>query len=330
MLVNQLRQRSAPTTLKVASTEEEAEAILQSQQRRDEALEDSQPRPQRAIEKASFKLSGARLAGLTQATAYWIIRSRTAPPPRSTTTTAIAAIREHLRAIPNAEADEAGIWLGLRLRDIRKSITDFLWKGIHGAHRVGKFWTKVPGHEERAMCPTCDTLESLNHILLECHATGQARVWALARSTWERKTLTWEQPVLNDILAIGPRSRTVTIDHRTPGHIARLWRILISESAYLIWKMRCERVIEYGEIRGWQHTADSVTTRWLAAMNSRLRQDQIGTSSRYGRLALKKNIVLSTWRGTIKDERELPADWTRVRKVLVGIDPRIADQLDPG
>ncbi|KAH9833136.1 uncharacterized protein C8Q71DRAFT_725813 [Rhodofomes roseus] len=38
-------------------------------------------------------------------------------------------------------------------------------------------------------------------------------------------------------------------------------------------------------------------------------------------LALKKDTVLGTWRGTLADEHALPDDWTGVNRVLVGIAP---------
>ena len=35
--------------------------------------------------------------------------------------------------------------------------------------------------------------------------------------------------------------------------------------------------------------------------------------------SLRKKIVLGTWQGVIKNERDLPDDWTRGAGVLVGI-----------
>ena len=75
----------------------------------------------------------------------------------------------------------------LRHRDIRRPVTDFLWRTMHGALRVGSFWTKIPGHEDRAVCAHCDELESIDHILFHCKAEGQATVWRAAKDLWARK-----------------------------------------------------------------------------------------------------------------------------------------------
>ncbi|EPS99146.1 hypothetical protein FOMPIDRAFT_1125028 [Fomitopsis schrenkii] len=319
-LVNQLRQRCAPTTFKVASTGEEGRQVLQARKRRDEAILAGELRTIHPVAKTAFKLSGAKLACLTQSTAYQSIRARAAPPPRNTTVIIMAGIRTHLDSTPGEETEEADIWRGIRHRDIRRNVSDFLWKGIHGAHRVGTFWTKIPKYEDRATCPVCDDLESMEHILLRCRAVGPDLIWSLVQDLWEKKGLTWEHLGINDVWAIGPRSQSIAGAAKTPKCVARLWRILISESAHLIWKLRCDRVIANGDADGWQHTSESVSAQWEAAVNARLRQDAAGTSRKYGRLALKKDLVLATWRGTLKDERTLPDDWTKVHRVLVGIE----------
>ncbi|EPS94647.1 hypothetical protein FOMPIDRAFT_1079638, partial [Fomitopsis schrenkii] len=308
-LVNQLRQRCAPTTFRKAASEEEKEIITISKKARDDALHNGPPTVLQPIEKKAFKLSGAKLSCMTQALAYKGIRERAAPPPRMATTIMIDTIQEHLRAIPDADWDESDIWRGIKNKDLRRPVTDFLWKGIHEAHRIGKFWMKIPGHEDRARCTHCHEQDSLGHILLECSATGQASVWKLARAAWRRKEIDWIPLHLLDILAIGPRSRALVLGKPTPGHLSRFWRILVSESAHLVWKLRCERVIGHSDDNRWQHTEASVTTRWTGAINARLRQDVMGTSNKYGRLSLKKGQVLRTWQHTLENEDRLPADW---------------------
>ncbi|EPS95585.1 hypothetical protein FOMPIDRAFT_48592 [Fomitopsis schrenkii] len=198
-LVNQLRQRTAPTTFKKAKSEKERADIDEARAERDETLRDGPPRMLQPVEKAAFKLTGARLNCLTQALAYKGIRELTAPPPRSLTNVTVNAIRQHLRSIPNADEEEADIWEGIRHRDIRKSVTDFLWKGIHNAHRIGKFWTKIPGYEDRATCQHCHERDSLNHILIDCSAPGSSRVWDMAKATWEKKGEIWTHPSIEDI-----------------------------------------------------------------------------------------------------------------------------------
>ncbi|EPS93460.1 hypothetical protein FOMPIDRAFT_8415, partial [Fomitopsis schrenkii] len=307
-LVNQLRQRSAPTTF----SEDELASIRTSREARRDALRNGSLQLLQPIERAAFRLSGAKLGALTQATAYKGIRELTAPPPRTSTTTTIAAIRGHLHNIPDAEDEEHDIWKGIRLQDIRWTVTDFLWKGIHEAHRIGKFWLKIPGHEDRALCTRCHKRDSLDHILLHCSETGQETIWTLAKAAWERKGVDWTPIRLHDILAIGPRSRALVRDKPTPGHLARFWRILVSESAHLVWRLRCERVVGHAGDENWRHSEESVATRWFAAMNTRLRQDATGTNSKYGRIHQENpsGLVLHTWQHVLGNEKALPADWT--------------------
>jgi ribonuclease HI len=53
-----------------------------------------------------------------------------------------------------------------------------------------------------------------------------------------------------------------------------------------------------------------------------LKRDWILTDKvKFGTLALKKQLVLNTWSGLLKDEDSLPDDWTKIEGVLVGIWP---------
>src|SRR6201996_7737815 len=98
---------------------------------------------------------------------------------------------------------------------------------------------------------------------------------------------------------------------------ARLYRILVTETAHLIWKIRCQRVIEENNI---PKSQTEIHNRWTAAINERLQLDCLLADPKLGSRALKKEIVLKTWKGLLKDEDRLLSDWTRRSKgVLVGI-----------
>ena len=102
-------------------------------------------------------------------------------------------------------------------------------------------------------------------------------------------------------------------------------RILLSESVYLIWCLRCTRVIEHEDDHQWRPSATAVSSAWVRAMNKRLRQDAAATHPRMGRLAINASLVRNTWKAVVQmqgDNREM--DWVRnIHRVLVGIDPRI-------
>ncbi|PBK61109.1 hypothetical protein ARMSODRAFT_840617, partial [Armillaria solidipes] len=58
-------------------------------------------------------------------------------------------------------------------------------------------------------------------------------------------------------------------------------------------------------------------------INQRLTIDRVLVNKhRYGSRVLKKAVVLSTWRGTLLNEKALPAkDWLDQNGVLVGMVP---------
>ncbi|KAJ7933193.1 hypothetical protein B0H13DRAFT_1592627, partial [Mycena leptocephala] len=93
-------------------------------------------------------------------------------------------------------------------------------------------------------------------------------------------------------------------------------KIIISESAYLIWKIRCERVISRKSV----HDLSEIHNRWVTCMNNRLKIDRLLTdTSRYGRRALNIKTVLRTWDGVLMDNKNLPDNWIWQSGVLVGI-----------
>ena len=95
-----------------------------------------------------------------------------------------------------------------------------------------------------------------------------------------------------------------------------LFRILISESAHLIWRIRNERVIQGKP----EASPQEVHFRWLKAINNRLKIDCVLTNGvKYGKKAIDKSLVLRTWKKTLKNEEILPKDWTRETGVLVGV-----------
>lgn len=99
---------------------------------------------------------------------------------------------------------------------------------------------------------------------------------------------------------------------------ARLYRILISESSYLIWKLWCERVIKHDDPENDWHPAQEVKKRWLYTINMRLKLDQAMTSVRFHKKALKRKMVLETWRPVLNNANDLPKDWIGRPGVLVG------------
>ncbi|KAJ7691460.1 hypothetical protein B0H17DRAFT_935053, partial [Mycena rosella] len=109
------------------------------------------------------------------------------------------------------------------------------------------------------------------------------------------------------------RNESEKIDHGAQ----RLYRILMSESAYSIWLLRNDRVINRD---GEPATKEEITNKWKFAVNQRLQMDKLlANGPRKGKHpALAPKLVLVTWSNTLDDEKSLPADWLKEPRVLVG------------
>ncbi|PCH33462.1 hypothetical protein WOLCODRAFT_62648, partial [Wolfiporia cocos MD-104 SS10] len=101
-----------------------------------------------------------------------------------------------------------------------------------------------------------------------------------------------------------------------------LYRIVVSESAHLIWTLQCAHRIEHLDDPVHYPSHAEISHRWLRAMNTRLHLDQELTRLKFSRRALSRSLVLDTWTGTLRDQRGLPHNWLSCREVLVGIDAR--------
>ncbi|KAG2080978.1 hypothetical protein BD769DRAFT_1734654, partial [Suillus cothurnatus] len=95
---------------------------------------------------------------------------------------------------------------------------------------------------------------------------------------------------------------------------SRLLRILISESAYLIWTVRCERVI-----RESTHNEDTVRRRWANVIDKRLQLDR-ALASKIRRDSKTELKVRNTWSEVLHNQiQHSPNNWVTNLEVLVGI-----------
>lgn len=94
------------------------------------------------------------------------------------------------------------------------------------------------------------------------------------------------------------------------------WTILAVETAYMIWKLRCERTIQQG---GTRFTVNEVTHRWRANMEGRMQMDRRLAARGKRGSTLQQHEVESIWKPLLASPEELPRDWVRDVGVLVGI-----------
>jgi ribonuclease HI len=156
----------------------------------------------------------------------------------------------------------------------------------------------------------------MEHILTQCDEVGQEFVWSLVYDLWKQKTgVGLAKPLVGDIMACGLIKKGNT-PGKTDAGITRLYKIVISESAHLIWRLRNERVINGKD----PPTRTEIRNRWEHCLNIRISVDCLLTNkSKYGTKAVKKSLVIKTWNKILQNEDRLPADWTREDGVLVGI-----------
>ena len=263
-----------------------------------------------------FDVQGAKLATLTQAIAYRGIRERAKKLERKTTQLNLEKIKGDLKDITGEEETNAAIWHNVRMNPIRLRIQQFFFKTIHGTHKIGRYWLNIEGYSQRATCRNCEDDESMNHILTECtHPTTQ-RIWALAKETWPHGEETWPEITLGTILGCATlqiRTHTVEENRHNRPNVAeprpnagatRLIKILISEAAYLIWIMRCERAI-----RGNEHTERETRAAWRKTLNRRLSEDTT-TASRVRRRPDYIKLVKNTWEQSLqKLHGSIPENW---------------------
>ncbi|KAJ7610555.1 hypothetical protein DFH06DRAFT_1246080 [Mycena polygramma] len=201
------------------------------------------------------------------------------------------------------------MWGSLKNKDISRNIRFFMWMLIHDGYKVGHHWLHITGFEHQGRCSSCGVTESMKHILTQCQEPGQEQVWSLASELWKLKTGHTMQPAMGDIMACGAAEKSGT-------GASRLFRIVVSESAHLIWKLRNERVI------GNKGTASTreIHNRWCKSINNRLALDcALTNKAKYGKKSLRKDIVRKTWCKILRNEDRLPEDWTRETEVLVGV-----------
>ncbi|KAG2106486.1 RnaseH-domain-containing protein [Suillus cothurnatus] len=223
----------------------------------------------------------------------------------------------------NLETDET-IWRGCRNKDLSKNTQMFIYKALNNAYCIGEYWENVPGYEHQAKCSQCPgEIESLEHIIIQCKNPVRRTIWQLAKDTWPMKHGPWPEQHISLVLGCGTislpnktqsRNTNVKKDTLLKKGASCLLRILISESAYLIWTIRCERVIHEST-----HNEDAVRQRWANTIDKRLQLDRV-LASKIRRDSKTELKVRNMWSKVLHNQiQHSPNNWVTNLEVLVGI-----------
>ena len=318
-LIGILRNRCAPTYFELGKSEQQKGIFKEARKIGREKRRDGHTVLIHPIAPQNFVLSGMRLSCITQSNAYKGIINLKKHAPRQSMTRNMQQIKTKIREEGIRIPHENQVWAHIRHSDIQLRISDFLWKLIQGALKIGSYWDNIPGYEDRMMCTPCICTESAEHIFLHCNAPGQNQLWSLAKKTWEHTGCTWPNLSVESLILCATRSWKAPFCSQDPRGLTRLWRIIISETMHLIWIIRCERVIKHENDPQKFHTTKELTARWVKRINNRIAIDKAMTKPRPPLSNLQPELVKSTWQTIIDVPEEHKSDWHKKSWVLVGI-----------
>ena len=146
-----------------------------------------------------------------------------------------------------------------------------------------------------------------------------------SHSTWGRANQLWRRrhdedlPLSEGAILGGGLANFRRADGKPDTAKNRLYRILITESAHLIWVLRCERRIANQDNPLSYHTEEAVGNRWYKKMNEQMQIDCLLTNKfLYENKAMKTQKVYHTWAKCSTNTEDLHREWCKHPGVLVG------------
>ncbi|TFK95021.1 ribonuclease H-like protein [Polyporus arcularius HHB13444] len=269
----------------------------------------------------AYVVTGAKLQSMTQKLAYHAVKARkdSRVKPRPRTEANMDRLISGIQAAFGIILPEASIWLSFRSRHVSRQASQFLWMATHDGYMIGSQWLRPNMSDElrgRALCAICGECETMSHIILECNAVGQETIWKLVQEIWSHTKAEWKPPSWGSILG-SACAVFKTAEGGRRSATENLWCILCTEAAHLVWKLRCERVIQN---EGVNFSESEVTNRLYAALQSRLELDRrTAAIAKGGKKALKPQEVEQIWLPILEKSELLPPKWVVNNGVLVGI-----------
>ncbi|SRR5258708_23118660 len=128
--------------------------------------------------------------------------------------------------------------------EVSTNVRKFMWKLLHDTHKCRSYWFKIANLSERGMCIKCTTPETMQHIIFNCEANQCKMVMEHCTCNLCQENIDW--PLGLDITTI--MSLPLINIRLERGKVCtgatRLIRTIISECTFLMWKLRCKRLLD--------------------------------------------------------------------------------------
>ncbi|EIN10798.1 hypothetical protein PUNSTDRAFT_30468, partial [Punctularia strigosozonata HHB-11173 SS5] len=140
----------------------------------------------------TLRVTGAKLSKITQKLAYQAIREIKMKTyrVRDRAMRNVNLVRDAIESHFDRSPSTGRIWKSIQNKDLARETRYFLWMAMHDAYMLGDKWLRpsCPAElRERSVCAHCDKIETMDHILTECQASGQEEIWDLTKNLWRKK-----------------------------------------------------------------------------------------------------------------------------------------------
>ena len=151
----------------------------------------------------SRRKTGAILAHLEQRDLYRMLHNKRKMPTRTGSNKNVANIQECTKEIFRVRPTAVKVWTVTKHKDLTRKTWDFLWKSTQSAYKIGSYWTRIEGYQDRGICPLCNKVEDMEHILTKCTAETHREAWRLANEMWAKRHQLELPSTLGGILGYG-------------------------------------------------------------------------------------------------------------------------------
>ncbi|KAJ7585964.1 hypothetical protein C8J56DRAFT_891828 [Mycena floridula] len=188
---------------------------------------------------------------------------------RKTTAKNLKTIKQAITATNGSPPTTKDIWTSICKEAFTHRVKDYFFLMIHGTHRTGEYWKHIPGYKDRQICRHCGIEESMEHILVDSKESGQSTIWELARQILTARDPVWPKIDFGTIMGCGS-IKIFSSGQKVDEGKTRLFQLIVSESAHLIWTTRCRIVVKEEAILTTAH----IINLWTRAINECLAEDR--------------------------------------------------------